>query len=222
MVDKLIEECDGNRFNISSSTVGSTFIHETSLKISKVFKEARKAASLDQPSFIVIDEADSLLRDRENGSQTRIDEVNTLLQEMAHNQNKNLYVFLMTNNPGDLDISAIRNGRINSRFELGLPNLKDRKEILEFYLSELPYSKYDEFKNPNGINLDRLARQTQDYTVSDLQALVDAARNSAANAEMEYIDSEAIKVALAEVKRSLTDEQIAKYEECARKFRSDK
>ena len=59
-VERLAEYLGWQRFDIDSSTIASSFIHDTSKKISEVFSQAIKAA----PSILIIDEMEAFLSNR--------------------------------------------------------------------------------------------------------------------------------------------------------------
>ena len=73
-VEKLAEYLGWKRFDIDSSSIASSFIHDTSKKISEVFNSAIKAS----PSIIVIDEMEAFLSSRNMaGPSGRISAQNT-------------------------------------------------------------------------------------------------------------------------------------------------
>lgn len=220
IAEKLGEELDARKYDINLGNQGDIHIYELEKNITNTFNAARgEAISTGKPSLIILDEAESMLGTREGEYHShKRDAVGTLIREMSSEQNKNVYVVLMTNHPEALDEAAIRSQRIDEFIEIPMPNQSTRKDILEYLFSEYPYVRYDEIRRPGGINLNELAARTKDFTVADLKTFYENVVRKAVDANLEYIDSEAVRLALSEAKRSLSNEQIAKYEAISRKF----
>ncbi len=84
------------RFDIDSGTIASSYIHDTSKKISEVFHAAIKAA----PSILVIDEMEAFLTDRGMAGPSgnhHVEEVAEFLRRIPEAISKGVLVFAMTN-----------------------------------------------------------------------------------------------------------------------------
>jgi len=223
IVNKVIKELGGNKFTLSTSTQSDDLTCDKDEAILDLFKKARvKAKKTGKPSIVIVDEADRLLSDRDFLLDDEANAQKALLKEISSNKNKDVYTFLITNNPGDLDPTTIRTGIIDSKYEVDLPNEKDRAEILTHYLSKQPYQTYDKSRRSRqGVNIEEIAKKTEDYTVADLKELVEIATRTAEDFGLEFIDKVSIDVALSKIQRSLSDREIAYYEKSLRLFKRE-
>jgi cell division protease FtsH len=132
------------------------------------------------PCIVFIDEIDAIGRARGknsgfSGNDERENTLNQLLTEMDGFQtNAGVIVLAATNRVDILDKALMRAGRFDRQIEVGLPDVKERKEIFEVHLKKL---KLDD-------KLDRefLAKQTPGFAGADIanvcnEAALIAARN---------------------------------------------
>jgi len=114
---------------------------QTEMEIRKTFSLARKYA----PSFIFIDEVDSIAKKRGQGDNSEVMDraLNILLSEMdgfIHDDKKPVFVMAATNSPvsGDeknaLDAAFVR--RFDRSIQVKLPDAQSRMEILQYYLGK--------------------------------------------------------------------------------------
>ncbi len=94
-------------------------------------------------------------------------------------------VIAATNKIEVLDEALLRAGRFDRRVFINLPNIEDRKKILELYLS----SKHYEF------NLDSLAQETSGFSSAALSTLVNEALLNMIKRGAKILDIEDIEVA---------------------------
>src|SRR5258708_14737727 len=93
-VERLVEHLGWPSFQIDASSVASPYIHETSRKISEVFKSAAKSA----PSVLVIDEMEAFLAKRDMGSgHHRVEEVAEFLRRIPEAASSEVLIVSMTN-----------------------------------------------------------------------------------------------------------------------------
>jgi len=134
-----------------------------------------KAAKVKAPCVIFIDEIDSVGAKRTNSvlhpyaNQT----INQLLSEMdGFRQNEGVIVLGATNRREDLDKALLRPGRFDVEVNVPAPELKGRKEILDYYLGRI--------KKGDDVDVDILARGTTGFTGADLENMVNQAALRAA------------------------------------------
>ncbi|MGM9553503.1 MAG: AAA family ATPase [Faecousia sp.] len=139
-VEKLSEYLGWRRFDIDSSSVASSYIHDTSRKISEVFNSAIKAA----PSIVVIDEMEAFLSDRSNSGPASIhhmEEVAEFLRKIPEASAKGVLVFAMTNMLSSIDPAILRKGRFDHIIEVKMASRDDIAALLAVRFKELPIAE---------------------------------------------------------------------------------
>ena len=109
--------------------------------IRMLFQKARSHKMLYSfPAVIFVDEADSVLvnRNNENASRTNGSIVATFLTEMDGMDDSGAVVILATNRPDALDPAVVRDGRIDRKIKVSRPSMKDSTSILHKYLRKVP------------------------------------------------------------------------------------
>jgi SpoVK/Ycf46/Vps4 family AAA+-type ATPase len=181
---------------ISIHDVLDMWIGSSERNLHALFDLARRNA----PCVLFIDEVDAIGRRR---SQIRGDSrttVNQLLAELdgADGGNDGLFVLGATNHPWDVDSALRRPGRFDRTLLVLPPDEKARAEIFRYHLRERPIA---------GIDVGRLAAQTDGYTGADIahvcdtateRAMLDAARSG----QVRMIEMRNLQAALGEVKPS--------------------
>ncbi|WGH24987.1 MAG: AAA family ATPase [Candidatus Shikimatogenerans bostrichidophilus] len=122
---------------VSGSSFVEIYIGIGAYRIRELFKKAKEIS----PAIIFIDEIDAIGKKRVN-LHTSSDEIentlNQLLIEMDGFENKtNIIVIGATNRSNILDKALLRPGRFDKRIVINLPNKKDRKKILKYYLNKM-------------------------------------------------------------------------------------
>jgi len=163
-------------FSISGSEFVEMFVGVGASRVRDLFSKAKKNA----PCIIFIDEIDAVGRKRGSGMGGGHDEreqtLNQILVEMdGFEQGQNVIVLAATNRADVLDSALLRPGRFDRRVSIGLPDRKDRDEILQIHFKNKPLSKE--------VDLDALAAKTAGFSGADLanvtnEAAIIAARNS--------------------------------------------
>jgi cell division protease FtsH len=137
-VERLVEYLGWPRFEISSGSVGSPFIHETGRKVSSVFAAARKEA----PSVVVIDEMEAFLSERSSadGSATHhVEEVAEFLRQIQDAGKHRVLVIAMTNRIDTIDNAIIRRGRFDHLIEVGMATDSEVEALLTDLLRTVPH-----------------------------------------------------------------------------------
>ncbi|KAG6576635.1 ATPase family AAA domain-containing protein 1-A, partial [Cucurbita argyrosperma subsp. sororia] len=118
-----------------------------------------------QPSIIFIDEVDSFLSQRRSSDHEALSNMKTefmaLWDGFTTDQNARVMVLAATNRPSELDEAILR--RLPQAFEIGVPNKRERAEILNVILKG---ERVEDI-----IDYDHIASLCEGYTGSDLLEL---------------------------------------------------
>jgi len=177
-------ETNANFYSLSGPEIMSKYYGESEENLRRVFKEAQENA----PSIIFIDEIDSIAPKREevHGEvERRI--VAQLLALMDGLQERGKVVVIgATNRINAIDPALRRPGRFDREIEIGIPDKKGRKEILEIHTRGMPLAK--------DVDLDKIAEITHGFSGADLAALCKEAAIRALRRILPEIDLEADKI----------------------------
>lgn len=154
-------ESNANFFTLSGPEIMSKYYGQSEENLRNIFKEAIDNA----PSIIFIDEIDSIASKREEtqGDVERRVVAQLLATMDGLNERGKVIVIGATNRVNSLDPALRRPGRFDREIEIGIPNRKGRKEILEVHTRGMPLSEK--------IDLDKFSEITHGYSGADLQAL---------------------------------------------------
>ncbi len=154
-------ESEAHFITIAGPEVVSKFVGEAEEKLRKLFAEAEENA----PSIIFIDEIDAIAPKREEVAgevEKRI--VSQLLTLMDGLKSRGKVVVIgATNRPNSIDPALRRPGRFDREIEIGVPDKKGRREILDIHTRGMPLAK--------NVSLDELASVTHGFVGADLQSL---------------------------------------------------
>nr|WP_318025593.1 ATP-dependent zinc metalloprotease FtsH [Mycoplasmopsis pullorum] len=153
---------------ISASSFVEMYVGLGAKRVRQVVAEARKNA----PAIIFIDELDAIGRTRGSGIGGGHDEreqtLNQLLVEMDGIQgNSGLLFFAATNRTDVLDPALVRPGRFDRTITVGLPNVKEREEILKLHATGKRFDPAVDFKN--------IAKRTPGYSGAQLENVINEA-----------------------------------------------
>ena len=162
--EKFAEEASLNYIFIKASDVGSTYIHGSQGKIAQLFAEAESKA----PSVICFDEFDAMVPKRSSSEASALinPEVNEFLSQMNNCSLRGIFVIGTTNQKDLIDPAVLRTGRMDIHVEIGPPDKATRKKMFDLYLKERPCV---------GVDTERLAELTENYSSSDISFLVNDA-----------------------------------------------
>jgi cell division protease FtsH len=160
------------------SAVGSEFVAmfvgQGAARMKSLFKQARTLASLEGGCIIFIDEIDSFARPRTadmgfGGQTSQNATINQFLTELdgLRKVENNIIVIAATNvEEQDLDEAVMRAGRFERKVYVTRPNLKERKDIFDFYLKRVDVTPGEE------VNTDILAKKTLWFSPADIDYMV--------------------------------------------------
>ena len=152
-------------------------------KVRELFAKAKQSA----PAIIFIDEIDAVGKMRSGKSNDeRESTLNELLTQMdGFDGDSGVIVIAATNKIEVLDDALLRAGRFDRRVHVGLPNIEDRKKILELYLNG---------KN-HEINIERLTNETAGFSSAALATLINEALLNMIKMNKKILENDDIEVA---------------------------
>jgi len=193
LIAKAVANESGASFHyIAGPEIVGKFYGESEERLRKIFEEATQ----DAPSVIFIDEIDSIAPKRENvtGEVERrvVAQLLTLLDGMV--ERGQVVVIGATNRVDAIDPALRRPGRFDREIHIGVPDTKDRYEILQIHTRGMPIERDEETEEIEKVEteadeaaLERerkekadqylmyLAERTQGFVGADLLALVQEA-----------------------------------------------
>jgi len=177
-------ETNANFYSLSGPEIMSKYYGESEENLRKVFKEATENA----PSIIFIDEIDSIAPKREevHGEVERRIVAQLLALMDGLEERGKVVVIGATNRINAIDPALRRPGRFDREIEIGIPDKKGRKEILEIHTRGMPLA--------NDVDLDKIAEITHGYSGADLAALCKEAAIRALRRILPEIDLEEDKI----------------------------
>ncbi|WP_198306343.1 AAA family ATPase [Arcobacter vandammei] len=166
---------------------GASFVHIYVGMGAKKVRELFSSAKLNAPSIVFIDEIDAIGKARSGKSNDeRESTLNELLTQMdGFDGESGVIVIAATNKIEVLDDALLRAGRFDRRVHIALPNIEDRKKILELYLKD---------KNHN-LNIEKLALETAGFNSAALSTLINEAILYMIKIEKNILDEACIEVA---------------------------
>ena len=162
-------ESGANFFSIAGPEIMNKFYGQSEENLRNIFEEAEKNA----PSIIFIDEIDSIAPKREEVTgevEKRVVSQLLALMDGLKARGK-VIVIAATNRENALDPALRRPGRFDREIEIGVPDRKGRKEILQIHTRNMPMEK--------DVDLEWLADITYGFVGADLEALAKEAAMSA-------------------------------------------
>merc|ERR1712070_65931 len=220
-------ECSANFVSIKGPELLTMWFGESEANVRDVFDKARSAA----PCVLFFDELDSVgvARGSDSGAGGASDRVmNQLLTEIdGVGAKKNVFFVGATNRPELLDEALLRPGRLDQLIYIPLPDLPARQGILESTLRKSPIA-------PN-VPLSFIAQKTEGFSGADLAELGQRAAKAAIR---DCIAAEELKTgeddnmgdtggeitrkhfeeAFAGARRSVANNDLAKYDQFRKKF----
>jgi len=231
----IANECQSNFISIKGPELLTMWFGESEANVREIFDKARSAA----PCIMFFDELDSIAKARggslgdAGGAGDRV--INQILTEMdGIGAKKNVFIIGATNRPDIIDPAIMRPGRLDQLIYIPLPDLKSRVAIFKAALRKSPVAR--------DIDMNFLADATKGYSGADLTEICQrACRNAiresivnevkkqeaAAAAGDQVMDVEEkdpvpeitrahFEDAMRFARRSVSDRDIAKYEQFAK------
>jgi AAA+ superfamily predicted ATPase len=189
----------GARFiAVSFADIIDMFVGQSERNIHELFEIARRNA----PCVLFLDEVDAIGQKRSQLRNTPMrSAVNQLLLELDDVSGNNEGVFLLaaTNHPWDVDSALRRPGRFDRTLLVLPPDAPAREEVFRYHLRERPVA---------GIDLAKLAKQTDGYSGADIAHICETAAeralmDSVRLGEPRMIGTPDLEAAISEVKPSL-------------------
>lgn len=155
-------ESEANFISIKGPEMLSKYVGESEKAVRETFRKAKQAS----PAVIFFDEVDSIAPTRGTSSDSHVTErvISQILTEMdGMEELKDVLVIAATNRPDMVDSALLRPGRLDRLIYVTPPGADARKEIFEIHLDGKPLD--------NKVGLGELARMTDGYVGSDIEAI---------------------------------------------------
>ncbi len=121
-------------YQLKISEVGSSLYNQTTKNIKKVFDQLRKKyKETGEASILFFDECDSLFA--KNPSELNLQILNTLKEEMNNAGDDGIYIVAATNEKDNINPAIIRDGRFDTKIEVGYPDAEARRGLIKRALS---------------------------------------------------------------------------------------
>ncbi len=195
-------------FSISGSEFVEMFVGVGAARVRDLFKEAKEKA----PSIIFIDEIDAIGKRRSpgigGGHDEREQTLNQILTEMDGFDNETSVIVLAATNRADvLDKALLRPGRFDRKIVINLPNLEDRKKILQVHAKGKPLAP--------DVDFSKIAATTVGFSGADLGNLLNEAAILAGKLSSKTITADMIqksieKVVMGNTKKSMRMTELEK------------
>jgi transitional endoplasmic reticulum ATPase len=198
-------ESEANFISVKGPELLSKWVGESEKGVREVFRKARQVA----PCIIFFDEIDALVPRRGLEIGTRVTEqvVSQILTEIdGLEELTDVVVIGATNRPDIIDPALLRPGRFDRLVLIPPPDEKARLEILKIHTRNMPLA--------NDVDLNEIAKITENYSGSDLEAVcreaaMIALRNNINAKEVTKAD---FMKALSEIGPSLSKDEMKLYE----------
>ncbi|XP_020486770.1 outer mitochondrial transmembrane helix translocase [Labrus bergylta] len=195
MIAKATAKASGCKFiNLQASTLTDMWYGESQKLTAAVFSLAVKI----QPCIIFIDEIESFLRNRSSldheATAMMKAQFMSLWDGLDTSSITQVMVMGATNRPQDMDPAILR--RMPATFHVGLPNTRQRQDILRLILAGENLS--------NAINLKEIAERTDGYSGSDLRELC---RDAAMYRVRDYVRKEQMRQIAQQLKDCEEEEE---------------
>ena len=205
-------ESNANFIAIRGPEILSKWVGESEKAIREIFKKAQQHA----PAIILFDEIDAIAPIRGFTSDSGVSErvVAQLITELDGIKSlNNIIVVATTNRPDLLDPALLRPGRFDKLIYVPPPDFKARLEILRIHTRYMPLAE--------DVDLEELARITENYSGADLNALVGEALMQALREDIKLkrVERKHFEKALQEVKPNLSEDIVKFYINWGEKYK---
>lgn len=189
MAKAVANETNAHFISVNAPEIMSKFVGEAEERLRQMFKDAEENA----PSIIFIDEIDAIApkRDEVVGEVERRVVAQLLALMDGLEARGNVIVMAATNRVNSLDEALRRPGRFDREIEFGIPDRKERKEILQIHTRGMPLrspKNKNGKKDSEGVDLEYFAGITHGFVGADLEALAKEAAMKALRRYLPEID----------------------------------
>lgn len=188
-----------NFVHVNPSTVASSYIHGTQLKIKELFDDAKRKF----PTILFIDEFEAFVPDR-----NRMDvgfhytaEVNEMLVQLDNAFKGGVLVIAATNYINRIDPAIIRPGRIDKKIFVGPPDFEARIEAFKMYLKDTPFDVK---------KWTYLGEETEYCTFAEIRYIVEEAKRKAKE-NLLPVNLNHLMIAVKENPPALNEKELQKY-----------
>jgi cell division protease FtsH len=186
---KLVTALGWPMFEINLGSLGSPFVHQTSVALKKVFDDAKRKA----PALILLEEIDAVAASRGPMTQDhKVEEVTELLRLVETASKYNILVVATTNRKEALDPAILRKGRFDHAVEVAYPTADEVSTALNAMLNDRPHRAIQ--------NLAQLSDRLAGRPMSDVAWVVNEAARLTARAKKDAIDEIDLFTALKRLK----------------------
>lgn len=184
---------------IKASEISSSYIHGTQLLVQQLFDQAKR----NSPCVLCFDEIDAMCPTRRDYDIKVAAETNTFLSELNNLADSGIFVIGTTNRPDIIDSAVLRTGRFDKKVYVPAPDAKAREAIFDIELRDRPLT--------SDVNCQELGQKAENFTASDISAVVNYAAMEAARKE-ELISQAVLLRHIANTSPSLSEEIRHEYE----------
>lgn len=165
----IASECNASFLSVGISDVLNMWMGESERNLAQLFEKARA----QKPCVLFFDELDALAfsrsKARSEHSRTIVNEFLAQLDGLERN-NRDVLFLGATNMPWDVDAAMKRPGRFSRQIFVPPPDLEARCHIIAAKLRDVP---------TEGIDVEALAKATEQFSGADIDGLIDLAKESA-------------------------------------------
>ena len=235
----IANECGANFISIKGPELLTMWFGESEANVRDLFDKARAAA----PCILFFDEIDSIAKARGGGaggsSEAGDRVINQILTEIdGVGAKKSVFVIGATNRPDILDNAVTRPGRLDQLIYIPLPDYVSRLSVFKANLRKSPVAP--------DVDLEAMARSTEGFSGADITEICQRAAKNAiresiaagvarakaiADGDIDpdapsddtvpYIRRDHFEEAMSRARRSVSDEDIRKYEQFMAKMKAD-
>ena len=206
IAEKFAQESRLNFLMVKSSDLGSIYIHGSQTKIAELFDQAAKKA----PAVLCFDELDGIVPDRNRiSNEGQAGEVNEFLSQLNNCSDRGIFVIGTSNRPEKIDPAILRTGRMDKLIYIPMPDFEARKELFRLNLEGRVCEE--------GIDCEKLARDSQGFTSSDIEFIVNQTALQAAMDDIP-ISQQMLLSRIPQTRKSVSNDQIREYELLRKKF----
>ena len=203
LAQAIANEAKANFITIKGPELISKWVGESEKAVREVFKKAKQSS----PSFIFLDEFESIAGIRRSSSGEGSDVINRVVNQLLSSMDgvegmEGVIVVAATNRPEMIDPALLRSGRFERVMHVPPPDPEALKAILEIHTENMPLGKF---------SLDEIASKLENYTGADIEAVCREAGLIAMRADRKTVSKKHFEEAVERVRPTVTDEMMLYY-----------